>query len=136
MPESAADRVKIAGKLAGEVEKAGIALSRVYFDPCVLAASTSPGQPTEVLEAVREMRQAWPEAHVICGLSNVSFGLPLRKLLNRAYAAMMIGSGADALIVDPTAPAMREVIAAAAVLAGTDEYGMGYITGVREGRIV
>ncbi len=135
MPETVADRMAIAEKLAGEVGKAGIEMSRVYFDPCVLAASTSPGQPAAVLETVREIRKTWPECHVISGLSNISFGLPLRSLLNRTYVPMMVASGADAFILDPTDAAMRATLAAVGVLSGADDYGMEYIGAVREGAL-
>ncbi len=110
-------------------------MSKVYFDPCVLAASTSPDQPTAVLETTREIKSSWPESHVICGLSNVSFGLPLRGLLNCTFTAMMMACGADAFILDPTDPAIRATIASAEVLAGRDEFGIGFIGAVREGKI-
>ncbi|MHC5058271.1 MAG: dihydropteroate synthase [Planctomycetota bacterium] len=135
MPETVADRMKIAERLAGEVEKAGLAMSRVYFDPCVLAASTSPGQPGAVLETVREIRTAWPDSHVISGLSNISFGLPKRALLNRTYVPMMVACGADAFILDPTDAEMRATLAAVGVLSGADDYGMEYIGAVRGGAL-
>ncbi len=136
MPESVADRMRIARLLAEAAAKAGVPMSKVHFDPCVLAASTSPDQPAAVLETTREIRRAWPEAHVICGLSNVSFGMPLRGLLNRTYVAMMVACGADGFILDPTDPAVRGTIAAVRALSGMDEYGIEYIAAVREGRIV
>ena len=83
----------------------------------------------------KRIRARWPETHVICGLSNVSFGLPLRKIVNRTFAAMMIACGADALIIDPTDPGMRSTVAASEVLFGMDEYGIGYIGAVREGKV-
>lgn len=135
MPESAADRMRIAKVLAEAAGKSGLAMSKVHFDPCVLAASTSPGQPVAVLETTREIKRAWPESHVICGLSNVSFGMPLRGLLNRTYVAMMAACGADGFILDPTDASMRATVAAAQVLSGADEFGMEYIGAAREGRI-
>jgi 5-methyltetrahydrofolate--homocysteine methyltransferase len=135
IPETAADRLRVAERLAAAVSGAGIESSRVYFDPCVLAASTSPGQPAAVLEATREIRRAWPGSHVISGLSNVSFGLPLRGLVNRTYLAMMMACGADAFIVDPTAKGTAATLAAAAVLTGRDEYAAGYISAFREGNL-
>jgi cobalamin-dependent methionine synthase I len=135
MPETASDRLRIAERLAGEVGKAGLPMSRVYFDPCVLAASTSPGQPVTVLETVREIRAAWPDSHVISGLSNISFGLPLRALLNRTYVPMMVACGADAFILDPTDAAMRATLSAVGVLSGADDYGMEYIGAVRDGTV-
>ncbi len=135
MPETVADRMAICEELAKAVADAGVEMSRVYFDPCVISAGTSPDQPAIVLEATREIAKTWPEAHVISGLSNVSFGLPLRRLMNRTFLAMMIAAGADAFIVDPTDPGIRSTIAAAKVVRGLDEYAMGYITASREGSI-
>jgi cobalamin-dependent methionine synthase I len=136
MPSGVADRMAIAQRLADAVKSAGVDMSRVYFDPCVLAASTSQDQPLIVLETVREIKKAWPTCHVISGLSNISFGMPLRALINRTFLVMMMASGADAFIIDPTDAAMRAAIAAAGVLTARDEFGMDYITAAREDRIV
>ena len=135
MPETVADRMAIAGKLAEAVKAAGIAMSSVYFDPCVLAASTSPDQPAVVMETTREIRKAWPDCHVVYGLSNISFGMPLRPLLNRTFLAMLVACGGDAFIVDPTVLDVRATVAAASVLTGADEYGMNYLTAFREGKL-
>ena len=135
MPETVADRMGIAGKLADAVTSAGVPMSKVYFDPCVLAASTSPGQPAAVMETTREMRKTWPDCHVIYGLSNISFGMPKRSLLNRTFLAMLVACGGDAFVVDPTDPEMRRTLAAANVLTGADEYGMDYLTAFRDGRL-
>jgi 5-methyltetrahydrofolate corrinoid/iron sulfur protein methyltransferase len=135
MPETVADRMKIAEMLAGKAKEAGVPMSRVYFDPCVLAASTSPGQPTAVLDTVREIRATWPDTHVISGLSNISFGLPKRALLNRTYVPMMVASGADAFILDPTDAAMRATLLAVGVITGSDDFGMEYIGAVRDGSV-
>ena len=69
------------------------------------------------------------------GLSNVSFGLPRRRLLNQAFLAMLVAAGADGAIIDPTdAGMMRTLLAARAVL-GLDEFCMEYITAEREGKL-
>jgi 5-methyltetrahydrofolate--homocysteine methyltransferase len=136
MPSSVADRMKIATRLAEAVMSAGITMDRVYFDPCVLAAATSQDQPLIVLETVSEIKKAWPDTHVISGLSNISFGMPLRGLINRIYLVMMMSHGADAFIVDPTDAKMRSAIAAAGVLTARDEYGMDYIMAAREEKIL
>ena len=135
MPEGVADRMAIAEKLAQAVKSAGVPMERVFFDPCVLAAATSPQQPGVVLETTREIRKAWPECHVVCGLSNVSFGMPQRSLLNRTFLAMLVACGGDAFIIDPTVVDVRATVAAADVLSGADEYGMNYLTAFREGKL-
>jgi 5-methyltetrahydrofolate--homocysteine methyltransferase len=135
MPQSVADRMRIAEKLTQALQAAHVDMSNVYFDPCVLAASTSQDQPLIVLESVRELKKAWPQAHVVSGLSNISFGMPLRGLINRTFLVMMMASGADAFLIDPTDEKMRAAIAAAGVLVGRDEFGMGYITAARDEKI-
>jgi 5-methyltetrahydrofolate--homocysteine methyltransferase len=136
MPSGVADRMEIATRLAEAAQGAGIDMSRVYFDPCVLAASTSQDQPLIVLETVREIKKAWPETHVISGLSNISFGMPLRTLINRTYLVMMMAAGADAFIIDPTDANIRAAIAAAGVLTARDEFGMEFIMAARDDKIV
>ena len=136
MPTTVADRMKIAERLAEAAGAANVEMSRIFYDPCVLAASTSQDQPLIVLETAREIKKAWPDAHVISGLSNVSFGMPLRGLINRTYLVMLMAYGADAFIIDPTKAPMRDAIAAAGLLVGRDEFGMDFITAVREEKLV
>jgi 5-methyltetrahydrofolate--homocysteine methyltransferase len=84
------------------------------------------------LETITALKQAFPRAHVICGLSNVSFGLPQRKLLNRTFLSLAAARGLDSAILDPTEPQMRRTLAAVAALLGEDEFCLGYLTMIRE----
>ena len=70
--------------------------------------------------------------HTICGLSNVSFGLPERKILNRTFAAMAIGHGLDAAICNPMDEDLASALVAADTLAGRDEYCERYLDRFRE----
>jgi 5-methyltetrahydrofolate--homocysteine methyltransferase len=135
LPEDLAGRLKVARSLVKELEASGVGQSRVHFDPLIRPISTNPEQAMMAAEAIRELRRLYPEAGSVCGLSNVSFGLPKRKLLNRAYLAMMVASGIRGVIIDPTEEGMMATLLAARALAGQDQYCMDYITAERDGRL-
>jgi len=131
LPETADRRVEIAAHIIGAAREAGIGAERVYVDPCVQPVGTSAGQGMEVISAVFRIMQAFPGVHTTCGLSNVSFGLPNRALLNRVFLGCLIVAGLDSVIVDPTAEGIMETIRAAEALAGRDEFCMRYIRAMR-----
>lgn len=132
LPDTADRRVDVAAKLVGAAEQVGIERDRLYIDPCIQPVSTSPEQGMEVISAVFRIMEAFPGVHTTCGLSNISFGLPNRNLMNRAYLACLIAAGLDSAIMDPTAEGMMETVYAAEALAGRDEFCMNYIRAMGE----
>jgi len=132
---SAQERLQLADLIVKRIEKEGIALDRVYFDPAVYAIATDPRAGLATIETIRELKRTYPQAKTICGLSNVSFGLPNRRLLNRTYLAMLVEAGLDGAIMDPTDVGMVSALYAARALTGRDEYCMEYITGHRENKL-
>jgi len=86
-----------------------------------------------MLEIIRSIKADFPEVHVIAGISNVSHGLPARKLLNQATTILAMGAGLDAGIIDPNDTYLMGLIAASEALLGNDEFCMDYITKSREG---
>jgi 5-methyltetrahydrofolate--homocysteine methyltransferase len=136
MPEDAEGRLKVARSLIPAVEAAGVSRDRIYIDPLVRPVSTDARQGAEVLKTVRTVMTDWPGVHTICGLSNISFGLPVRNVLNTTFLALMIEAGLDGAIIDPTEPRMMATVAAARALLGLDEYCLGYIEAHRAGRII
>lgn len=135
MPEDLDGRVAITRAIAQAVKAKGIALDRVYFDHLVRPASTNPGQARHILEAIRITRAEFPEAHIALGLSNVSFGLPCRNNLNRAFLAMLVAAGADGAIIDPCEEGMMNTLLSARAVLGLDEFCMEYIAAYREGKL-
>jgi 5-methyltetrahydrofolate--homocysteine methyltransferase len=87
------------------------------------------------MEVLAGMKKNWPDLQSTCGLSNISFGLPNRKLLNRVYLAMLIAHGLAAAIVDPLDSALMAQVFAARALHGRDEYCMDYIRAHRAKRL-
>jgi len=135
MPRTVDDRLRVAGKILERAEKAGLLPERFYFDPCIQPLSTSPDQAEACLEAVRRIKQEFPGVHTTCGLSNVSFGLPRRSLINRTFLIIMAQAGLDSVILDPTEKETMAALLAAEALCGRDEFCMNYITAARSGKL-
>jgi cobalamin-dependent methionine synthase I len=135
MPEDLDGRLRITRALAQTVQQRGVSLDRLYFDPLIRPASTNPGQARYILDAIATTRREMPDAHFAMGLSNISYGIPRRNHLNRAFLAMVVAAGADGVIIDPTEEGMMSTLLSARAVLGLDEYCMDYITAYREGKL-
>jgi 5-methyltetrahydrofolate--homocysteine methyltransferase len=133
MPETAADRIRIAGKLIGDLIRDGIPPGDIYLDPLVKPISTGNSFGRDVHEAVRYISERYPEVHKICGLSNISFGLPNRKILNQIFMIQAMTAGMDAYILDPLDRTMMGLLYGSRALLGTDPYCAGYLKAHRSG---
>jgi len=134
MPDTAMQRSEIAGKIMSRVESAGFDTSKLYFDPLTRPISTEPSQAMEFLKSIALIK-GLGNVKTICGLSNVSFGLPNRKVINSAFVTMALAAGLDAAILDPLDKyVMSDVLASRALLV-QDEYCGDYIKAFREGRL-
>ena len=135
IPSTSAERLKIAEVIADEAQKHGLPLEDIYFDPLVLTVATDQRSTVLFLETLREIKSSLGEAKTISGLSNISFGLPKRKLLNHAFLVLAVGCGMDAAILDPTDKAIMALVQATETLMGKDLYCTRYLKAFREGRL-
>ena len=135
IPETADQKVELAGQLVEKLEGAGVPRDDVYIDPLVYPLSTNPKSAVATLEAIAEIMKRFPGVHTLCGVANVSYGLPARKLINRAFLAAAIARGLDAAIIDPTDKLLFAMLKAATLVIGKDDYCMDYICAFREGRV-
>lgn len=146
VPATVEGRLANLARLLDLLAKAGITGARVHVDPLVLPVATDGTQPGVTLAAIREVRRVHGQAlHVTGGYSNVSFGLPQRRLLNEVFAWLALEAGADGGIVDPllSGPARLAVLdpasepfrLARAVLCGEDEDGLAFLAAAREGKL-
>ncbi|MCL2677982.1 MAG: methyltetrahydrofolate cobalamin methyltransferase [Clostridiales bacterium] len=133
IPKTAGERLLIAERLLKRLTAAGVPQQDVYFDPLVQPVSTSEEAGTAVLQAITAMRESFPQAHCICGLSNISFGLPNRKLLNRVFLLQTQAAGMDGYILDPTDDRLMGALFAGQALLGRDKYCLGYLSAHRKG---
>lgn len=131
MPETADERVKIAEELVDNLVDRGIPLENIYVDPLVQPISTNDVFGMEFLNATEQIMNHFPGIHTICGLSNISYGLPERKLMNQIFMVMAIAKGLDSTIVNPLDRKMMASIIAAEALAGRDEFCSEYLRAYR-----
>ena len=132
--------------LMTRLEAAGFALEDIHIDPLVFPISTDQNNGNSFLGTVSAIREKYgEEIHVVAGLSNISFGMPNRKLINQVYALLAVEAGADGGIVDPLQINVgilnaldrdsERVKLARDLLLGEDDFGMNFITASREGKL-
>ncbi|ATW26135.1 methyltetrahydrofolate cobalamin methyltransferase [Candidatus Formimonas warabiya] len=133
MPETGEDRMKVARALYKGLTEAGVPEEDIYFDPLVKPVSVSNNAGIEVLDTVRLITEEFPRVHKICGLSNISYGLPNRKILNRLFTVLTMGMGMDGYIFNPLDKTMMGFVYGTQALLGKDKFCMGYLTAHRKG---
>jgi len=135
MPTTTADRWRAIEKIFAATDKAGLARDRIYIDPLIRPVATNPEQVALSLEMIREIRARGGGAGTVVGLSNISYGLPARRHLNRTFLAMAAAAGLSAVIADPLEPEIMTTVLAAGCLTGEDAYCMNYIMAQRAGKL-
>jgi 5-methyltetrahydrofolate--homocysteine methyltransferase len=134
-PTGVEDRVSTASRLVDRLTSEGTGLEDIYVDLCVLPASTGPEHGKALVEALGQVTARYPGVHVSAGISNVSFGLPSRKLLNQVFLVLLMARGLDTAIVDPCDRQLMMNILAAEALLGRDEYCVSYLRAFRDGKL-
>ncbi|MCS7181441.1 MAG: dihydropteroate synthase [bacterium] len=129
IPFDSKKRVGIAEKLIEILNGIGVKNENIFVDCLVEPVSVNYENGLVFLKALKEIKKF--NVKTTCGLSNVSFGLPCRKLINKYFLALCIYEGLDSAIVDPTIADIREAICVAEMLTGKDEFCMNYIKNVR-----
>jgi 5-methyltetrahydrofolate--homocysteine methyltransferase len=133
VPETADQKLSVADRLINELVKNDIKIENIYVDPLVQSLATNHINGFEFLKAVDEIMKRYPGVHTICGLSNISFGMPERKFLNQTLMAMAIAKGLDGAIMNPLDKQLIASIIAAEALFGKDDYGLNYLKAFRQG---
>lgn len=126
-------RVECALRLIDLLAEEGVVGGSVLVDPVLTPLSVVPEGAGVVCDAIRQIKAERPNCLTVAGISNVSYGLPRRALLNRVFLAQAIGSGLDGAILDPLDRGMMSTLYAAEALAGRDEWCAGYLRAYRHG---
>jgi 5-methyltetrahydrofolate--homocysteine methyltransferase len=146
MPTNREERISNLKSLIALLKKVGFNYSQIYLDPLVFPVSVDPKNGLMILETIEELRKEYGrEIHFAPGLSNISYGMPNRKLINQVFTYLCVQRGLDGGIVDPI-QINENVLAAVdpesesfqlteAFLTGRDQFGMNYISAVRGGRL-
>lgn len=142
IPNKTEPRIEIALRLVDVVKAQGVADGDIFVDPCILPVSSPDMEGTSdhpgeiVMRTYRAVREKHPGVHLCGGLSNVSYGLPKRKLVNRAALLCYMAHGMDSAIVDPLDQTMMSLMLAAETILNRDEFCMNYIAADRAERLV
>jgi 5-methyltetrahydrofolate--homocysteine methyltransferase len=128
------EKVEMADQLILALVEVGHPLDDIYIDPLVFSVATDTLSACHTLNAIRKIMKNHQGVHTICGLTNVSYGLPVRKLVNRTFLISAILMGLDAAIIDPTDNQLFASLKASLLINGKDSYAMTYLKSFREGR--
>ncbi|OIQ54822.1 dihydropteroate synthase [Neomoorella thermoacetica] len=135
IPANLNQALEVGTRLVGNLLDAGVPVDDIYFDPLVRSVATNPETVVETLRLMEEISDRFSGLHFVSGLSNVSFGLPERRHLNRAYVVLSMASGLDAVIVDPLDSTLMALVYATEALLNKDQFCMQYIRCYREGKL-
>ena len=135
MPTTAQERIDAASELIDLLIQAGMKPEDIFVDPLVQPISVDTHMGHAMLEAISGIKAKYPTVHTICGLSNISFGLPERKLINRYFLALAMHSGLDAVILDPTDLHLAAALKTTAMLLGHDDYCEAFIEAYEKGEL-
>jgi 5-methyltetrahydrofolate--homocysteine methyltransferase len=136
IPACVEERLNACERIMSNLTGLGIKAEQVLFDPLVLPIAVDTGQGLVTLKTIEEIKSRYPDARVVMGLSNISYGLPKRKLVNRAFLLMAAYAGLDAVIVDPLDSKAMSLIKVAGMLIGKDSSCRAYLRTHRKGDIV
>ena len=135
IPKDVEGRLAACDRILERAVAYGVPLEKIYLDPLALPLSVDTEQGIVTLRTLEQIKARYPQAKTTLGLSNASYGLPLRGLVNRALLLVAMYVGLDSVILDPLDEKLMTHIRAAQVVLGRDPFCRGYLTGYRKGRI-
>ena len=125
VPKTAEERVEVAAKIIDAAKSYGLGDGDFLLDGLVMTISADANACNEVLKTLKLYREKFGYPSTM-GLSNISFGLPNRPLINATFFAMCLAAGLDAPIMNPYAEIMQNTLKTAAALLGHDANGLNY----------
>lgn len=133
IPETYEKRVEVIEKVIKATRGAGVPDEKVYVDPLALTVATSNQSAVVACETIRVLKTKYNDLHFSVGLSNISFGLPARKQINRTFLIMAMQVGLDCAILDPLDQELQATIVTTEMLLGRDENCLRFLQASRKG---
>jgi len=135
IPKSAAKRIEVFEKIMAQADRYGIDKKRILIDPLVEMLCTTDDEEGIflILEVIEHIKKSHPDIHISCAISNISYNLPVRRLVNQAFAVLALRAGMDCAVLDPLSHDLRGMILAAEAMLGFDDYCAEYVSAYREG---
>ena len=135
IPADADTKVRLGCELVERAAAYGITPDRIHIDPLVLAVSAVNDAALQFMEAARRLKEHYPTVKIAAALSNVSYGMPVRKLINQTFLTLAMWAGLDTGILDPLNRDLCGAILATEVLLNRDKFCRKYNRAYRAGRI-
>ena len=133
MPTTVDERVAAASELIQRLSEAGFPREKIYVDPLVQPVSVDQRMGPAILGSISRIMMEFPGVNTICGLSNVSFGMPERRLIHRTFLVLALAEGLSAAILDPTDKRLMATRMTAEMILGRDRYCSKFIRGFHGG---
>ncbi len=133
IPETFEKRMEIVEKVLAATRAAGVADDKVYVDPLAMTIATMNQSAMIACDTIRAVHEKFPEVHFTMGLSNISFGLPARKQVNRGLLMLAMQAGLDSAILDPLDKELQAAIVTTELLLGKDKHCLNYLKASRKG---
>jgi cobalamin-dependent methionine synthase I len=133
IPETCERRMEVVRKVMEAARASGVPDGNVYVDPLAMTLATNTDSALITLDTMRAIRREFPDAHLTIGLSNISFGLPARSYINRAFLTLALAAGLDCAILDPLDREMKAALVAAELVLGHDRHCLNYTRAYRAG---
>lgn len=129
IPQTAEGRLGVARRIVAATDAAGIPRQDVVVDCLCMAASTDQSAPRAILDGIALVKRELPGVRTVLGVSNISFGLPFRPLVNATFLAAAFAAGLDLCIINPCQQRMMDVVNSWRVLSGEDQSAQAYVAG-------
>ncbi|SDR65356.1 homocysteine S-methyltransferase family protein [Parafannyhessea umbonata] len=129
IPQTAEGRLGVARRIVAATDTAGIPRQDVVVDCLCMAASTDQSAPRQILDGISLVKRELPGVRTVLGVSNISFGLPFRPLVNATFLAAAFAAGLDLCIINPCQQRMMDVVNSWRVLSGEDQSAQAYVAG-------
>ena len=136
IPDNVEERLAACELIMTHLTRSGLKAEHILFDPLVLPIAVDSTQGLVTLKTIEQIKSRYPAAMTVIGLSNISYGLPNRKLVNRAFLLMAAYAGLDAVILDPLDTKTMSFIKATNMLTDRDPFCKEYIRAHRKGILV
>ncbi|MEN8242704.1 MAG: dihydropteroate synthase [Chloroflexota bacterium] len=133
IPETYEKRLEVIDVVMTATRAAGVADDKVYVDTLAMTIATANQGAMIACDTIRSVKAKYPEVHFTMGLSNVSFGLPARKQINRAFLTLAMEAGLDSAILDPLDKEIQAAILTTELLLGQDKNCLNYVRASRQG---
>lgn len=135
IPPDVNGRLTVAELIVERATSAGIKSEDIYLDPLVMTIFADSSAATTIIQTLNRIRDRFPQIGTICAPSNVSYGMPLRRLLNRSFVPMLIASGISACILDVRDRQLISIIRASEAITGRDKRCKTFLDAYRQGKL-